>query len=518
MVELLRLEKIRKTFPGIIANKEIDLAIQKGEVHALLGENGAGKSTLMNVVYGVYRPDGGKIFWKGTEVEIHNAREAIALGIGMVHQQFRLVPTLTVAENIVLGLPSNHEPFLDMSGLEARIQASAQRYHLSIDPGAKIWQLPVGVQQRVEILKALYRNAELLILDEPTAVLTPGEVADLFHVLKALTADGLSIIFITHKLNEVMEICDRVTVLRDGAVVDTVAKNETTISDLARLMVGREVLNKIEKPDLPAGEVVLSVSGLRARNDRGLSALNGISFEIHRSEILGVAGVDGNGQFELAEAIARLRKLDSGKIELLGRDVSRCTPRDMMDQKVSYIPPDRYQTGLLMDFSIIENLIGKSFFRFPFSRRGIFQQNEIKKFAQRSIERFDIRTPDSRLAVKLLSGGNQQKVILAREISSLPDLLIASQPTRGLDIGAAEYVHQQMIAARNQGAAVLLISTELDEILLLSDRIAVMYEGEIMGIIPAGTANIQEIGEMMAGVRRMDEIVFTNMDGSQGME
>ena len=510
MTELLRLENIRKTFPGVVANDNVDLVIQKGEIHALLGENGAGKSTLMNCVYGVYRPDSGKIIWKGEEVLIHQAKDAINLGIGMVHQHFMLVPPLSVAENVILGLPSPKEPLLDLVSVEEAIRKSGEKYHLKVDPKAKIWQLPVGVQQRVEILKALYREAELLILDEPTAVLTPGEVEDLFKILKALVDDGLSIIFITHKLEEVMAACDRVTVLRDGEVVNTVDIADTDQTDLAKMMVGREVFLKMDKPDLEPGEVVLSVESLSAKDDRDLPAVENVSFEVRRNEILGIAGVDGNGQTELAQVITGLRQATGGKFLVLGKEATHCEPRDIIKMNVSYIPPDRQHTGLLMDFSITENLIGKRYCDEPFSRRGVFQKKSIEDFADQSIDDFDVRTPGPEVAVKLLSGGNQQKVILAREVSSKPDLLVAAQPARGLDIGATEYVHTQMVEARNEGAAILLISTELEEVLSLSDRIAVMYDGEIMGIVPGKGADIHQIGQMMAGVLRLNKKTEAN--------
>jgi general nucleoside transport system ATP-binding protein len=512
---ILRLERIRKTFPGVIANDAVDLEVRPGEIHALLGENGAGKTTLMNCVYGVYRPDSGKIIWKGQEVRIHQARDAIALGIGMVHQHFMLVPPLTVTENVILGLPSAREPFLDLASAEAEIRKSAEKFHLNVDPKAKIWDLPVGVQQRVEILKALYRNAELLILDEPTAVLTPGEVEELFKVLKALTEFGLSIIFISHKLEEVMAICDRITVLRDGHVVDTVEKENTTSRQLARMMVGREVFLKFNKPEVQPGEVVLGVNNVSCLDTRGLPAVKNVSFEIRRGEILGVAGVDGNGQPELAEVLAGMRKSTSGEIRVLGQEATNLSPQQIMDMNVSYIPPDRQHVGLLMDFSISENLIGKSFGKTPFSRRGVLQKDSIEKYVYDCIDSYDIRTPGSSLKTSLLSGGNQQKVVLARELSRNPDLIIASQATRGLDIGATEYVHKQMLAAREAGAAVLYISTELEEIFSLSDRIAVMYEGEIMGIVPGKDVDIHLIGEMMAGVHRADTAAATSSNSEE---
>lgn len=501
---ILRLENVRKTFPGVIANDEVFLDIEVGEIHALLGENGAGKSTLMNCLYGVYRPDGGKIFWKGKEVEIHQARDAIALGIGMVHQHFKLVPPLTVTENVVLGLPSKREPFLDIKTLDKEIDETAKKFGFDIDPTAQIWQLPVGVQQRVEILKALYRKAELLILDEPTAVLTPQEVEELFVVLKNLTKMGLSIIFITHKLEEVMAVCDRVTVLRLGKVIDTVKTSDTSTRELAKMMVGREVFMTVEKPDLTPGEVVLRLDSVSALDNRDLNAVKNISLEVRRNEILGIAGVDGNGQTELAEVVTGLRKAIGGKVEILGKDATNRTPLEIMQMDVAYIPPDRQHTGLLLDFSITENLIGKSYYEEPISKKGVFQKNEVNAFAEKAIRDYDVRTPGPELKAKNLSGGNQQKVVLARELSSKPDLLVAAQPVRGLDVGATEYVHDRMIEARSNGAAILLISTELEEILSLSDRIAVIFEGEIMGIVPGKDADIHEIGAMMAGVHRIE--------------
>lgn len=505
MAELLRLEDVCKTFPGVIANDHVDLEIKKGEIHALLGENGAGKTTLMNCVYGVYRPNSGKIFWKGQEVEIHQARDAIALGIGMVHQHFMLVPPLTVAENVILGLPTPREPLLDLASVEEKILESGQKFHLKVDPKALIWQLPVGIQQRVEILKALYRNAELLILDEPTAVLTPQEVEELFLVLEALTEHGLSIIFITHKLEEVMRVCNRVSVLRDGRRVDTVAIEDTNPQLLAKMMVGREVFLKADKAEIPPGEVVLSVKDLSADDNRGLPAVKHVSFEVHRNEIFGIAGVDGNGQTELGEAIAGLLRVTGGQVSILGKDATNKTPFEVINMGVAVIPPDRHKLGLLMNFAVDENLVAKSYWRAPFSRGGFLNKKEIDKFSEKAIRDFNIRTPGPEIQVKLLSGGNQQKVVIARELSKSPDLLIASQPTRGLDVSATEYVHKQLLAAREAGAAILFISTELEEILSLSDRIGVIYEGEIMGILPGKGADILEIGELMAGLRRSSE-------------
>ena len=501
---ILRLEDMCKTFPGVIANDNINLDIRRGEIHALLGENGAGKTTLTNCVYGVYQPSSGKIFWKGNEVEIHQARDAINLGIGMVHQHFMLVPPLSVAENVILGLPMEREPFLDLTAVEEKVREMGKRYHMEVDPKAKIWQLPVGVQQRVEILKALYRQAELLILDEPTAVLTPGEVEELFEVLDKLTDDGLSIIFITHKLEEVMATCDRVTVLRDARVVDTVNKEDTSARELAQMMVGREVFLKIDKPQIEPGEVVLDVNNLCALDDRELQAVKDVSFQVRRGEILGIAGVDGNGQTELAAVIVGMRQATDGNVVVKGEDVTNKPPIELIKRNVAYISPDRHHEGLLLNFTVSENLIGKSYFAPPISKGNVFQKKTIEAFVEQAIKDYDIRTPGPQLFAKLLSGGNQQKTILARELSGKPDVIIAAQPARGLDVGATEYVHREMVQARSDGAAILLISTELEEILSLSDRIAVMFEGEIMGIVPGKGADIREIGEMMAGVKRMN--------------
>ena len=501
--ELLRLESVCKYFPGVVANDHVDLHVRGGEIHALLGENGAGKTTLMNCLYGVYRPDAGRVYWKGEEVDIHTSKDAIALGIGMVHQHFMLVPPLSVAENVVLGLRQRRDPLLDLNRVEEEVVQLGKTYGLVVDPKALIWQLPVGVQQRVELVKVLYRKAELLILDEPTAVLTPGEVKELFQVLKQLTQQGLSIIFITHKLEEVMDVCDRVTVLRDGQVVGTVNKVDTDVHELARMMVGREVLLDIEMPAAETGDVVLKVQNLEVLSDKEIPALKKISFEIRRGEILGLAGVDGNGQTELAEALTGLRPVSAGQVQILGRDMTNAGPRELIELNVGHIPEDRQHTGLILDFTITENLVVEQFHSTPFSKAGFLRQKTIEEHAKRAIRKYDIRTPSAKIDVKALSGGNQQKVILARELSREPDLLVAMQPTRGLDVGATEYIRQQLVYQRGRGSAILLISTELEEIMTLSDRIAVLYEGEIMGIVPAGQANVHDMGLMMAGSKRI---------------
>jgi general nucleoside transport system ATP-binding protein len=504
MPPLLRMENISKSFPGVIANEDVTLDVEPGEIHALLGENGAGKTTLMNILYGIYRPDGGRILWKDQPVEVHSSRDAIALGIGMVHQHFMLVPPFTVAENIILGLPQQREPLLDLHGAEEEIRRLCETYSLPVDPKAYVWQLPVGVQQRAEIIKALYRKATLLILDEPTAVLTPGEVKDLFKVLRGMTERGLSIIFITHKLEEVMAATDRVTVLRDGRVIDTLCTADTSKAELARMMVGRDVLEHLTKPAVDRGDVVLLVRDVHAISDRGLPALCGVSFDVHAGEILGVAGVDGNGQKELADVITGLRPATKGTVTVCGQDATNRNPRELMELQVAHIPEDRQATGLVMDFSVLENLMLETYYRPPIAKRGFLQTKTITAMARNLIQTFDVRTPSAKTQAKKLSGGNQQKVILAREISREPKLLVAVQPTRGLDVGATEYVHQRMLEQRSRGAAILLISTELEEVLSIADRVAVMYEGEIMGIVDPAQADINDVGLMMAGSLRRD--------------
>ncbi len=496
---LLRMENIVKTFPGVLANDQVNLDVERGEIHALLGENGAGKTTLMNILYGIYHHDGGRILFKGQEVDVRSSRDAIALGIGMVHQHFMLVPPFTVTENVVLGLPQPRAPLVDNAGAGAKIRQLGETYGLPIDPNAYVWQLPVGVQQRVEIIKALYRDAELLILDEPTAVLTPGEVKDLFDVLRGMTAKGLSIIFITHKLEEVMAATDRVTILRDGKVIDTVRTADTSRRQLARMMVGRDVVERLDKPDVEPGRPILQVRDLRALNNRELPALRGVTFDVHAGEILGIAGVDGNGQSQLAEVITGLRRATEGAVTIDGVDATNAEPRTLVELQVAHIPEDRQRTGLVMDFSLTENLMIATYWRPPLSKRGFLQLDKIAEQAERLLKAFDVRTPSAKLAAKKLSGGNQQKVVLAREMSREPKLFVAVQPTRGLDVGATEYVHQRMLELRSRGSAILLISTELEEIFGLADRIAVMYEGEIMGIVPGGKVDVERIGLMMAG-------------------
>jgi simple sugar transport system ATP-binding protein len=499
-VPAVRLVGITKRFPGVLANDDINLEIQAGEIHALLGENGAGKSTLMNILSGLYAQDQGQIYIRGELVALQSPRDAIELGIGMVHQHFMLVEMMTVAENVTLGLK---EPglLLKTEEIRRRINELSRRYGLQVDPDARIWQLSVGEQQRVEIIKMLYRGAEILILDEPTAVLTPGEVEELFAILETMMAEGHSVVFISHKLDEVLRIADRVTVLRKGRVVATVDAAETTKVELARLMVGREVLMHAEKTLLEPGSALLKAIDLHANNDKGMPALKGVSFEVHENEILGIAGVAGNGQRELAEVITGLRPLTDGQVVICDRDTTQCSPREIIDQGVSHIPEDRLGTGSVPNLAISDNVMLKDYRRPPIARGPFLQQPSIDRFADRLIALYDIAAPHRGTAAKLLSGGNLQKTILARELSAEPQVLVAVHPTRGLDVGATESIQRMLLEQREEGAAILLLSEDLDELLALSDRIAVLYEGKIMGIIDAKEADMDEIGLMMAGSR-----------------
>ena len=491
---------IVKRFPGVLANDHVDFEALPGEVHSLLGENGAGKSTLMNILSGLYVPDEGEIRIFGKPVVFRSPRDAIAHGIGMVHQHFMLVEMHTVAENMVLGL--NKPRFvLNLRQIEREVAQLSAQYGLHVDPRARIWQLSVGEQQRVEILKMLYRGARILILDEPTAVLTPQEVDDLFATLRRMTADGKTVIFISHKLEEVMAISDRITVLRAGKKVATVRKDETSPAELARMMVGREVLFRVEKEEREPGEVVLEVSGLCANNDKGLPALKNVSFTIREGEILGVAGVAGNGQRELAEVLTGLRKATAGTVTVLQCDVTNCSPRKIIGEKVGHVPEDRLGMGLVPNLPVSDNVIMKSYKERPISAGPFLSGGAIRQFARNLVEQFQIATPSVQTPVRLLSGGNLQKTLLAREISISPRLMIAMHPTRGLDVGATEAVRRLLLDQRKEGAALLLISEDLDEILELADRILVLYEGEVQGIVPAKDADVGVIGLMMAGVK-----------------
>ena len=496
---MLQMHNITKAFSGTLANDRVHLEVESGEVHALLGENGAGKSTLMSILYGLYEPQEGEIFLRGEPVVIHSPRKAIDLGIGMVHQHFMLVPALTALENIVMGLPGHRGFFLDRFQATTRIKDISSRYGLDVEPAVETWQLSVGVQQRVEILKALYRDARLLILDEPTAVLTPQESSKLFRVLRTLADQGHSIIFVTHKLEEVLEVCDRATVLRDGKNIATVRCADVSAEILAEMMVGREVMLEMKKEAAQPGRTVLEVEDLAVESDRGVPALHGVSFHVRAGEIVGVAGVDGNGQLELVETIAGLRPPETGNIRLLGQDITHEKIRVRSESGMAYIPEDRHRHGLILDFDLSDNLILRHYNAESFSRRGFFLPHSVQSFSDRLLEEYDVRSAGSRTLARTLSGGNQQKLILAREIHNRPSLLLASKPTRGLDVGAIEFVRKRFIEERDRGMAVLLISTDLEEILALSDRILILYEGQFVGELAAEDADAGTIGLMMAG-------------------
>ena len=500
-IDTLEMRDIVKRFPGVLANDRVSFDVTSGEVHALLGENGAGKSTLMKILYGLYQQDEGSIFLNGEEVAIASPTDAIQLGIGMIHQHFMLVETLTVAENVALGLPSSRGPMTDMDRVSERILELAGIYNLDVDPGAYIWQLSVGQQQRVEIIKALFRGAALLILDEPTAVLTPQEVDELFNIMRQMTHDGHALIFISHKLHEVIEISSRVTVLRDGRKIGCRPTSSTNKRDLASWMVGREVLMKPELSDLAVGEVRLKLEGVTAESERNTQALNEVHLEVRSGEILGIAGVSGNGQRELAEVITGLRPVTSGTIWLEGENVTGQNPRILTEKMMSYIPEERMRDGMIREFTVAENLILREHHQKPYSNRGFLHLGAIESHSKTLIEDYNVKTPSQETQAKSLSGGNIQKLVLARELSRKPRVLIAAQPTRGLDIGATEYVHQQLLKQRDEGIATLLISEDLDEILALADRIAVIYEGEIMDIVPQDEATPEKLGLLMAGVR-----------------
>ena len=498
---LLEMQGIAKYFPGVIANDDVNLKLHKGEVLALLGENGAGKTTLMNILYGIYKPDKGEIFMDGQEISIGSPSDSRAYGIGMIHQHFMLVDVHTVVENIILGLKPRHGRMLSIVESAKEIQEIGKKYKLDVDPYAYIYQLSVGLQQHVEIIKAIFVGAKVLIMDEPTAVLTPQEANELFEFARNFTKQGNSIIFITHKLDEVMAIADRIEVLRDGRVVGEVRKEDAVEDDLARLMVGRKVVLDARPETAETGPVILGVKDLTVRSDRGNVALDDTSFEIKGGEIFGVAGVSGNGQEELAQAIYGLRKAMSGSIKINGQELVNKSPLFAMDHGVAYIPEDRQKTGLVLGMTVQENLMLKSYRKAPCSRHGILDLDKMAAISSKLVKENSIKTPSVATKAKSLSGGNQQKIVVAREIQEEPSLLIAFQPTRGLDVGAAEYVHETFFQERSKGRAILLISTDLNEILSLSDTIGVLYRGKLLKIMSREDADIQRIGLLMAGVR-----------------
>jgi len=500
---VLELKHITKRFPGVLANNDVSAAVAPGEVLALLGENGAGKSTLMNVAYGLLDADEGEIVVDGEIVKIRAPRDAIALRIGMVHQHFMLVEPLTVTENIVLGMePSGPFGIIDQATARARVVELSDRYGLKVDPDARVRDLSVGRQQRVEILKALYREARILILDEPTAVLTPQEVRELFEIVRELVAQGLAVVIITHKLDEVMAFADRIIVMRNGAVVGETSPSACNEEGLAKMMVGREVVLRVEKGPSTPGANVLQVTDLTALDDRKLEALKGVSFVVREGEIVGIAGVDGNGQTELIEAIMGLRRPTAGTVQLRGKDITHDSPAGTIAAGVSHVPEDRHRRGLVLEFDLVENVALGDQRRPPFSRFGVLNRKALDAEARSRIAEYDVRTPSEHVAAANLSGGNQQKLVLARELGRNPDLLIAAQPTRGLDVGAIEFVHRRILAERDSGKGVLLVSMELEEVMSLSDRILVMYEGRVVAEFEGGTVTEEELGYYMTGGKK----------------
>jgi general nucleoside transport system ATP-binding protein len=496
---VLEAKGITKQFPGVLANDNVNFDLRKGEIHALLGENGAGKSTLMNLIYGLHRPDKGEVIVNGKSAAIHSPNDSIALGIGMVHQHFMLIPVFTVAENVMLGDETVKRGSLDRKTVAAKITEISQQYGLDVDPNALVGPLPVGIQQRVEIVKTLYRNAEIVILDEPTAVLTPQEAEDLFRIMRDLTARGVSIIFITHKLKEVLAIADRITVMRAGRVINTVKPAETDSAQLANMMVGRQVILTVDKKDHKAEGEVLKVEGISVRDQRNLEMVHDVSFSVYGGEVLGIAGVQGNGQTELSEALTGLRTPTGGKVTIDGRDLTGKMPRAITQAGLAHIPEDRQRHGLVLGYSIADNMALCDYYHPPFSVRGVIQPKALDENARKLIKAFDVRTPSLFVNAGKLSGGNQQKVIVARELSRNVKLVIANQPTRGLDVGSIEYIHGEIIKMRDRGVAVLLISAELDEIMALSDRIAVMYRGQIVAIVESKKTTREQLGLWMAG-------------------
>ena len=500
VVEMLN---IRKEFPGIVANDNITLQLKEGEIHALLGENGAGKSTLMGMLFGMYKPDRGCIKVRGKEVKISNPNVANDLGIGMVHQHFKLVDNFTVTENIILGCEPRKGLTVDIKTAAKKIEELSKQYGLNVDPYAKIENISVGMQQRVEILKMLYRNANVLIFDEPTAVLTPSEIDELISIMKNMTKEGKSIILITHKLKEIKEAANRCTVIRRGKYIGTVDVKDTTEADMAKMMVGREVSFKVEKTEAKPKDIVVKIEDLCVNNNKKVLGLKNFSLDIRAGEIVGIAGVEGNGQTELVEALTGRRSVESGNIIFKGRNIVKDSIRERIDDGMAHIPEDRHKRGLILDYTMEDNMVLKAYKKKPFSNKGLINRAKISEYAQKIIETFDVRSGEGGKSIaRSLSGGNQQKGVIGREIESNPDFLIAVQPTRGLDVGSIEYIHKRLVEQRDLGKAVLLVSLELDEVLNVSDRIAVVNNGELVGIVNASETNENEVGLMMAGIKK----------------
>ena len=496
---VIEMREITKIFGEFVANDKINLELRKGEIHALLGENGAGKSTLMNMLAGLLEPTSGEIVVNGKSEKLDSPSKAASLGIGMVHQHFMLVEAFTVAENIILGSEVTNKGVLDLKKANADILELSERYGLAVDPTAKVEDISVGAQQRVEILKTLYRGADILIFDEPTAVLTPAEILELMDIMKALVKEGKSIILITHKLDEIRAVADRVTVIRRGKSIQTVSIEGATNKDLAEMMVGRSVSFVTEKEEAQPKEVVLQISDLVVNENRGVPAVKELSLDVRAGEIVGIAGIDGNGQSELIQAITGLRKVKSGSIKIKGQEVVGLSPRKITEMNVSHVPEDRHRDGLVLEMMLSENIALQTYYKEPLSKNGVLNYNQINSYARKLMEEFDVRAANEIVPASALSGGNQQKAIIAREVDRNPDLLIVSQPTRGLDVGAIEYIHKRLIGERDKGKAVLVVSFELDEILNLSDRIAVIHDGKIQGIVKPSETNKQELGVLMAG-------------------
>ena len=496
---VIEMREITKIFGEFVANDKINLELRKGEIHALLGENGAGKSTLMNMLAGLLEPTSGEIVVNGKSEKLDSPSKAASLGIGMVHQHFMLVEAFTVAENIILGSEVTNKGVLDLKKANADILELSERYGLAVDPTAKVEDISVGAQQRVEILKTLYRGADILIFDEPTAVLTPAEILELMDIMKTLVKEGKSIILITHKLDEIRAVADRVTVIRRGKSIQTVSIEGATNKDLAEMMVGRSVSFVTEKEEAQPKEVVLQISDLVVNENRGVPAVKELSLDVRAGEIVGIAGIDGNGQSELIQAITGLRKVKSGSIKIKEQEVVGLSPRKITEMNVSHVPEDRHRDGLVLEMMLSENIALQTYYKEPLSKNGVLNYNQINSYARKLMEEFDVRAANEIVPASALSGGNQQKAIIAREVDRNPDLLIVSQPTRGLDVGAIEYIHKRLIGERDKGKAVLVVSFELDEILNLSDRIAVIHDGKIQGIVKPSETNKQELGILMAG-------------------